>query len=154
MFKKIKLNTLACGAFVAVSLFFFYNSMLLKYWSSKYAPGPGFIPRWASGFLILLSVIAFIYSLKEEGITLDQLLPPDKTRRVNLYVTWGSLVFFLLFVKLIGFLPTSFVMLTSMFSRGTKLPKAALISAILTICCYIVFKVVLKVQIPTNQLGW
>ena len=152
--KKIKLNTLICFCFMLFSLFYFYNAMQLKLWSSKYAPGPGFIPRWVSGFMFVLSVIAFVQSLKEDGITLERVLPANRTSRINLYVCWGGLIFFLIFVKKLGFVITSGVLLSALFSRGTKWPKAILLSIIVSLCCFVVFKIVLQVQIPTNQFGW
>lgn len=152
--KKVKLNTIISLCFMLFSAFYLYNAMHLKLWSSKYAPGPGFIPRWVSGFMFVLSVIAFVQSLKEDGITLDKVLPADRTSRINLYVCWGGLIFFLLFVKNIGFIVTSGILLAALFSRGTKWPKAILLSIIVSLCCFVIFKVVLQVQIPTNQFGW
>lgn len=152
--KKIKLNTVICFCFMLFSMFYFYNAMQLKLWSSKYAPGPGFIPRWVSGFMFVLSVIAFVQSLKEDGITLEKVLPVSRTSRINLYVCWGGLIFFLIFIKKLGFVITSGVLLSALFSRGTKWPKAILLSIIVSLCCFVVFKIVLQVQIPTNQFGW
>lgn len=154
MFKKIKLNTVISFCFILFSAFYFYNAMHLKLWSSKYAPGPGFIPRWVSGFMFVLAVISFVKSFKEDGITLDKVLPEELTSRVNLLVCWGGLVFFLIFVKKIGFIGTSVILLAALYSRGTKLPKAILVSVIVSLCCFLIFKIVLQVQIPTNQYGW
>lgn len=152
--KKIKLNTVICFCFVLFSLFYFYLAMQLKLWSSKYAPGPGFIPRWASGIMFVLSLIAFVQSLKEDGISLKEVLPASRTSRINLYVCWGGLIFFLLFVKRIGFVATSVILLSTLFSRGTKWPRAVLLGTIVSVCCFVIFKIVLQVQIPTNQFGW
>ena len=43
MLKKLKLTTLVCGCFVLFSAWYVYIAMGLRYWSGKYAPGPGFI---------------------------------------------------------------------------------------------------------------
>jgi len=104
--------------------------------------------------MFVLSVIAFVQSLKEDGITLERVLPANRTSRINLYVCWGGLIFFLIFVKKLGFVITSGVLLSALFSRGTKWPKAILLSIIVSLCCFVVFKIVLQVQIPTNQFGW
>lgn len=154
MLKKVKLNTVVCFCFMLFSLFYFYNAMQLKVWSSKYAPGPGFIPRWVSGIIFVLSVIAFIQSFREDGVTMDKILPASRTSRINLYVCWGGLVFFLIFVKKLGFVITSSILLTALFSRGTKWWKAILLGIIVSICCFIIFKIVLQVQIPVNRFGW
>ena len=76
-FAKIKLSTIVCGAFIILSLLYFLEGMSMRYWSSQYAPGPGFIPRWIGGIMIVLSVIAFVQSFRREGITLGEILPKE-----------------------------------------------------------------------------
>lgn len=152
--KKIKLDTVICFCFILFSLFYFYFAMHLKLWGGKYAPGPGFIPRWVSGMMFVLSVIAFVNSLKGNGITLKEALPANITSKINLFVCWGGLIFFLIFVKKIGFLVTSIILLSALFSRGTKWPKAILLGSIVSVVCFVIFKMVLQVQIPVNQFGW
>lgn len=154
MLKKIKLSTVVSLCFMLFSLFYFYYAMKLKLWSSRYAPGPGFIPRWVSGIMFILSVIAFINSFKEDGITLDKVLPASRASRINLYVCWGGLIFFLIFVNKLGFVITSSILLTALFSRGAKWPKATLLGIIVSICCFVIFKIILQVQIPVNRFGW
>lgn len=154
MLNKIKLNTVVCAVFLGFALLYFYVGLGLKYWSGVYAPGPGFIPRWASGAMAVLSAIALINSFKEEGPVLSEILPKERSGRINLFVSWGALLFLLFFVEKLGFLVTASIALTAMFSRGTKLPKAALISVSLSLICFFIFKVLLQMQIPVNQFGW
>lgn len=128
--------------------------MKLKYWSNRYAPGPGFIPRWVSGIMIVLSIIALIGSFKKDGITLDKVLPKDRKSRINLYVCWLGLIFFLVFIKKLGFTITSIILLSALFSRGTKWSRAIILGTIVSVCAFVIFKIVLQVQIPVNQFGW
>ena len=152
--KKIKLNTVVCSCYLIFSIFFFYHAMQLKLWSNRYAPGPGFIPRWVSGIMIILSIIALIESFKKDGITLDKVLPENRASRINLYVCWGGLVFFLVFIKKLGFTISSIILLSALFSRGTKCPKAIILGSIISVIAFVIFKIVLQVQIPINQFGW
>lgn len=154
MLKKIKLDTVICSCLLAFGVFFFYHATTLAYWSNRYAPGPGFIPRWTGGFLIFLSLIALIQSLKENGITLDRILPEIRSSRINLYVCWGGLLFFVLFVDILGFVTSSTILLTALFSRGTSFKKAALFGFSVTLFFFFIFKIVLQVQIPTNIFGF
>lgn len=154
MLDKIKLNTVMCGIFLAFALFYFYIAMGLKYWGGAYAPGPGFIPRWTSGAMIVLSAFALKKSFKEKGPVLSEVLPKDRTGRINLFVCWGALLFLMFFVEKLGFVLTASLALTAMLSRGTKWPKAALIGVSLTLICFVIFKVLLQMQIPVNQFGW
>ena len=128
--------------------------MQLKLWSNRYAPGPGFIPRWVSGIMIILSIIALIESLKKDGITLDKVLPKNRTSRMNLYVCWVGLVLFLAFVKKLGFTISSIILLSALFSRGTKWSQAIILGSIVSVFAFVIFKIVLQVQIPVNQFGW
>ena len=154
MLKKIKLSTVVSALFLGFAIFYFSVAMGLRYWSSGYAPGPGFIPRWTSGLLIILSLIALINSFKEPGVVLSDILPKDRVGRINLFVTWGALFFLLIFTQPLGFITASTISLTAMFSRGTTLPKAALISLVLTLICFYIFRVLLQMQIPVNQFGF
>ena len=154
MLKKIKLDTVFCGIFILLSAFIVFQATKLKYWSRQYAPGPGFIPLWVGGLLLVLSTIAFIQSFRGDGITLDRILPSERTSRINLYVCWGALVFFLVFVKPLGFTITSIVVLSAVLSRGTKPVRAVIVSVLVTLVCFVVFKLVLQVQIPVNIFGW
>lgn len=154
MLNKIKLNTVVCAVFLGFALFYFYGAMGLKYWSGAYAPGPGFIPRWVSGAMVVLSAIALINSFKEKGLVLSEILPKERSSRINLFVCWGALLFILLFVEKLGFLVTASIALTAMLSRGTKWLKAATIGVSLSLICFFIFRVLLQMQIPVNQFGW
>ena len=154
MLAKIKINTVVSAAFLAFALFYFYIAMGLKYWGSAYAPGPGFIPRWTSGAMMVLSAFALINSFKEEGLTLSEILPKERSSRINLFVCWGALLFLLFFVTKLGFNVTASVALSAMLSRGTSWFKSVLIGVSLTLICFFVFRVLLQMQIPVNQFGW
>ena len=73
MLNKIKLSTAMCGILLVLSLGYFIIALGLKNWSAAYAPGPGFIPRWASGAMVLLCVFALIQSFKEKGPVLSEI---------------------------------------------------------------------------------
>jgi hypothetical protein len=154
MLNKIKLSTAMCGILLVLSLGYFIIALGLKNWSAAYAPGPGFIPRWASGAMVLLCVFALIQSLKEKGPVLSEILPKDRTGRINLFVCWGALLFILFFVEKLGFVLTGSIALTAMFSRGTNWLKAALIGVSFTLICFFIFRVLLQMSIPVNQFGF
>jgi putative tricarboxylic transport membrane protein len=154
MLNKIKLNTVVCAVFLGFALFYFYVAMGLNYWSGAYAPGPGFIPRWVSGAMVVLSAFALINSFKEKGPVLSEILPKERSGRINLFVCWGALLFLLLFVEKLGFAVTASIALTAMLSRGTNWLKAALIGVSLSLICFFIFKVLLQMPIPVNQFGW
>jgi len=154
MLDKIKLSTVVCAVFFGFALFYFSIAMGLQYWSSAYAPGPGFIPRWASGAMVVLSALALKNSFKEKGPVLSDIFPKDRSGRINLFVCWGALLFLLLFVNKLGFVVTASIALTAMLSRGTNWLKAALIGVSMSLICFYIFTVLLQMRIPVNQFGW
>lgn len=154
MLDKIKLNTVVCALFLGFALFYFSVAMGLKYWSSVYAPGPGFIPRWSSGAMVVLSAFALVNSFREKGPVLSEILPKERSSKINLFVCWGALLFLLFFVTKLGFIVTASVALTAMLSRGTNWIKAALIGVSLSVICFFIFRVLLQMQIPVNQFGF
>lgn len=151
---KVKLNTVVCIFFIIFASSYFYIAMGLKYWSGAYAPGPGFIPRWSSGAMVVFSVYALIKSFKGGGPVLSEVLPKDRTGRINLFVCWGALLFIVFFVEKLGFVLTASISLTAMFSRGSSWLKAALIGVSITLIGFFVFRVLLQMSIPVNQFGF
>lgn len=151
---KIKLSTVVCAILFGFALFYFCVAMGLRYWGTAFAPGSGFIPRWTSGAMMILTAFAFIKSFKEDGPTLRDILPKERSSRINLFVCWGALLFLLFFVTKLGFIVTASIALTAMLSRGTSWLKAALIGITLTLICFFVFRFLLQMQIPVNKFGW
>jgi len=151
---KIKISTVVSAVFLVFALFYFFVAMGLKYWGSVFAPGPGFIPRWTSGAMALLSAFTLVKSFKDESPTLDQILPQERSSKINLFVCWASLLFLLFFVNILGFVVTASIALAAMLSRGTGWLKSALIAVSFTLICFFVFRVLLKMQIPVNQFGF
>lgn len=154
MLNKIKLNTVVSAILLILALAYFVIAMGLKYWSGAFAPGPGFIPRWTSGFMVLLLLFALIKSFKEKGLVLSEVLPADKAGKINLFLTWGALLFLLFFVEKLGFILTASIAMTVLMSRGTTWIRAAMIGVTLTLICFFIFRVLLQLPIPVNQFGW
>lgn len=153
MTKKLKLSTVVSLCFIIFSSMYFLQSLTYKYWNTQYAPGAGFLPRWVGGLLLILSIIAVIQSFKQEGIKLSEALPKGKGT-VNVIICWIAMLFFAFFAEILGLIITGIIMLATLFSRGMKWHKAFIISVIVTLCCFFIFKILLQVQIPENQFGF
>ncbi|MFA5026538.1 MAG: tripartite tricarboxylate transporter TctB family protein [Candidatus Methylomirabilota bacterium] len=148
----LKLSTVVTFVLIVLSSAYFLESFNFVYWQ-KYGPGPGFAPRWASLITLGLLILCFFQSFKGEGIRLSETFPKGDGR-VNILVTWASLILFVLFSKTLGFTVTSIAMLTVLFGRNMKWPKAVLISVIVSLCCFFIFKSLLQVPVPVNRFGW
>lgn len=150
--KSMKLSTFVCFILIIFTSVYFTQSFTYVYWDG-YGPGAGFMPRWCSGILLILLIVYFVKSLKEEGINLSEAFPKG-IGRINILITWAALIFFAVFSKKMGLVITSIVMLTVLFGRSMKWYKAVLIGTVVTLCCFYLFKIVLKVPVPVNKLGW
>ncbi len=129
----------------------------LKYgFGTLHEPGPGFITFFAGAFLIILSFALFLSSFKsrEDQSNLQSLwagLDPGKV----LYVI-VLLVAYTLLLKPIGFLISTFFLLSLLFRiKGTyRLKTVFLMSLLVTMGSYIIFEIWLKAQLPKGVLGF
>ena len=154
MTKKLKLSTVVCICFVLFAAFYFIQALGYRYWNSSFAPGPGFIPQWTGGGLLVLSIVATMQSFKQEGNKLSDILPKGLGRK-NIITCWIALLFFAFFAETLGFIVTSTVMLTVLFNLGIKKwYKAFIIGLLVTLCCYLIFNTLLQVHVPANIFGW
>lgn len=144
---------------VYVSLFFVLvggviveQALSMQYYS-QYGPGPGLLPIWIGGILIVLSVINLIMAYKKNDTQFSELVPKG-VGLINLLACVGSFLLFMGIVSFAGFTISSFLMLSILFSRGYKLHWALGMSAFVTGVLFFVFGSVLGVPLPVNEFGW
>ena len=144
---------------VYVSLFFiivgsvvFSQSLSLQYYSD-YGPGPGLLPLWVSGMMVLLSVANMVVAFKKNDTHFSDLFPKG-SGLINLLACVGSFVLFMVIVQYVGFTISSILMLFILFSRGYKWPWALGLSVVVTGVLFVVFSSVLGIPIPVNEYGW
>ena len=155
--KTFKLGDMKVSTAVSRLLVVFSGACLAasfgyQYWAG-YGPGAGFMPRWSSGALLILSIVSLIQSFKQPGMKLSELFPSSDAVK-NLLITWGALLFFIVFCKILGFVITSTIMLFALFTRGMKWKTALICSVVVAVVCFVLFKMVLMVQVPVNVFGW
>lgn len=151
-FNDIQLNTVISLLIAIFSAFYFYQSFQYNYWHG-YGPGAGFMPRWTSGIMLVLSIISLVQSFKEEGLKAKDALPKGEGL-INIITALVSTIFFAVFTKRIGFILASTIMLTVLFSRSQKWYKALIYAIILTLVCFYIFKFLLVVPVPVNRFGY
>ncbi|MGI6227439.1 MAG: tripartite tricarboxylate transporter TctB family protein [Peptococcales bacterium] len=150
--RDLKLSTFVSFLLIVFTSIYFINSFNYIYWQG-YVPGAGFAPRWVSGLMLIVSIICLIQSFKEEGIKIFETFPKGDGLK-NIIVTWVSLIFYVIFSPFIGFTISSVIILTALFGRSISWKKSLVLSIFVTLICFYVFKIVLKVSIPVNSLGW
>lgn len=151
-YNNLKFNTIICFALVLFSAFYLIQSLQYDYWYG-YGPGAGFVPSWCSGLMLILSIICLFQSFKTGGINMSEFFPKG-AGRVNMITAWAGLIFFAMFSKILGLIITSTIMLTVLFGRSIKWNRALIYGFAVSLCCFVLFKIILKVPVPVNKLGW
>ncbi len=146
------LNIYIALLLLLISGIIFWQSLLIPYYS-PYGPGPGFLPRWTSGIIIILLIVYLIQSIRIDFISISEVMPKGEGL-VNILVTLGAIIVFMIIIPYVGFNVSSVIMLTLLFSRGFKWYKAIGISVVVTFIVFFIFGSLLGVPLPVNEYGW
>lgn len=108
--------------------------------------GPGFIPLVLAAILGLLGLLIVVPALKE-----DERIEPAPIPWVGGALVMVSLVLFGLFARSLGLVPIVFICtaLTAMASRNNTIVSALVMAAIMSVTCWLIFKLGLGVTLPT-----
>jgi putative tricarboxylic transport membrane protein len=144
---------------VYVGLFFlifggviFWQSISLDYYS-EFGPGPGFLPAWTSGIIIILSLVYLFIALKKEIILVRDILPKGEGF-INVLVSMVSLLLFIVIVPFVGFIISSIITLFLLFSRGYKWYWGLGMSTVVACIVFWVFGSLFGIPLPVNEYGW
>lgn len=138
--------------FLVYSGVLFQQSFLLDYYN-PYGPGPGFLPRWLSVLLFIVSVAYVWESLKGDDVELADLLPQDGAR-VDVALMLLGLCLFALLIERIGFVLAGTQLLFLMTFRKFKWYFALPTSVVVSVVLLFVFEKMLGVSLPVNDFGW
>ncbi|NTZ16626.1 tripartite tricarboxylate transporter TctB family protein [Paenibacillus sp. JMULE4] len=144
------------GVWAAIFIFlfglmFFWMSLSFDYMGPE-GPGPGLLPLWLSGLLIILSVVYMMNSIKH--ITRFKDILPRGKGFINIVTIIGSFLLFLLTVKSIGFVMAGTLFLFILLAREYQWYAGLGISIGISIILFWVFCKLLSVPIPVNAWGW
>ena len=121
--------------------------------------GPAFFPNVLAVILLITGVIQVAIgviqraSLPELSFTViaETLRAPQAQ---SVLITLGLMVFYIVFMKTIGFFTTSFIFLFGMMWRmGVKLVRNVAYSAVLLVVLYLVFARLFFVNLPHGFIG-
>ena len=114
------------------------------------SPGSGFLPFWAGGVFGLLALILVVRTFvsrkqggKRIGLSKEVQWPKVVVALISLYL-------YALLLQMIGYLPMTFALMLLLFglTEGTKWWVRFLSSLITVSASYLVFHVLLEVQLP------
>lgn len=141
--------------FILVSIVFFFETTNFPNKSSEGDVGPDLWPRVLLTIIILLSIVLIIFSIKERMSQKDTkqpfVLAEYKPLLKSIVGITVSFLFILTF-NFVGFFITTtilYVVLGALMSKELKNKWLILVEAVVTVAiCYLVFDVVLKVDLP------
>lgn len=119
-------------------------------YSSDLGPGPGFLPTWVSGLLIVLSLL-YIYESWAGKNESGETWPRWQSLRHILYIM-GSLILFVVLFTLFGFLVASLILLFMLFYKEYKWYTNILLSVGIAALFYWLFSAVLQVHLPIHGI--
>jgi len=151
VFKK-NLGFYTALTLLVFSLFMFVQSFSYKYYTA-FGPGPGLLPRWLDGGLIVLSLIYLFQSVKTDIILVKDVIPGGKVLIKNLQYI-ATLVLFILIVKYTGFVIAGTTLLFILLYKEYKWYVSLGISLFSTVFLFFVFKTFLLVPLPVNIFGF
>ena len=155
LFDKIrKLNAAAIFGFIflAYSVFFLVYAFNYKYYTD-HGPGPGLFPVWFSSISIVVAVIYIIQSIVKNKFPLGKTFPPLK-EVLNVFLVFISCMIFIFLLNVVGFNIASTLLLFTVFIRQYKFWQAILLAIVISVICFVAFKVGFMVPLPVNRFGF
>ncbi len=140
------------GFFILFGAIIFQLASSMKYYG-EYGPGPGLLPVWISGMMVVLSAVNLIAALKKNNKSFADILPKG-TGLINVLSCVGAYALFIVTVPYLGFTISSIAMLFILFSRGYTWRRGLCLSILVTGILFFVFGSVLTVPLPVNEFGW
>jgi hypothetical protein len=135
--------------------------LAIALYSKKYglgtlsSPGPGFVPFLSGLAIALLAVVVLLQQLHKEGKeSLKDLWAQRKWPTVLLVM--GVLVLYTIFLKTLGFLVTTFLLIAFLYRTMEPLGwRKVLFGAIVTaLGSYAIFQLWLQAQLPEGIFGF
>ncbi|MDF2522408.1 MAG: tripartite tricarboxylate transporter family receptor [Clostridiales bacterium] len=145
------------GLYFGLSILLFASYMFWQAFNYKFytnfGPGPGLMPRWLYGGLIVLSLIFIYQALKKDVVLFSEAFPKGKELRAVISFP-ATLIVFLLIVSFTGFVIAGTVMVYLLLMKDYKWYIALGISAASSLFFFFAFQTLLKVPLPVNALGF
>lgn len=132
------------------AIIFFVYSLEYPY-SDELGPGPGFLPVWLSGLLIILSLI-YIYEAYR-GKDSAESMPAREAQKTMAFILM-TMILYVVFLPLIGFNLTSTMFLFALLYKAYNWYTSLAISIVTSTFLFLLFAKFLDVQLPVNALGF
>ena len=152
--KKTKMTTVS-----AIALFWVALGILVCYGATQLGlgsvtePGSGFIFFWSGLILVILSLMALAESLRSSEEIAQE---TGEMNWVKIGLVLLSLVLYAFFLERLGFVVTTFVLLTFLLSwiEGTSWARSLGVASAAALGSFAIFELWLKIRLPKGILGF
>jgi putative tricarboxylic transport membrane protein len=137
---------------VAVGILACYGATRLGL-GSVTEPGPGFIFFWSGLILMILSFIVLADSVRSSD---DKIQEMGEMNWVKIVLVLVSLFFYAFFLERLGFVLTTFVLLSFLlgWSERTNWARSVEVASATALVSYAIFELWLKIRLPKGILGF
>jgi putative tricarboxylic transport membrane protein len=135
---------------LAIAIFFSFESFINLKLGSLHSPGPGYFPFWGGVVLGVLSLVLLLNSLKNRiALSLSGL------KSSRLVLVTAALLAYLLLLETFGFVTITFLFLFLLFRMEQRGWAFSAVSALMGAgSSYVLFQLWLKTQLPEGPFGF
>jgi putative tricarboxylic transport membrane protein len=152
--KRTKIITGSTSAlfWVAVGILTCYGATRLGL-GSVTEPGPGFIFFWSGLILMILSFIVIADSVRSSEDSVQEM---GKMNWAKIVLVLLSLLFYAFFLERLGFVLTTFVLLSFLlgWSERTNWARSLEVASATALVSYAIFELWLKIRLPKGIFGF
>jgi putative tricarboxylic transport membrane protein len=145
-------DVISGAVLAALGTYIIIQAVIWPYYDVN-GPGPGFFPLWYGILMVTLSLWLVINAARKTAEETEPVFTVGVTRAL---LVWGGFAASLVLMGVIGFC-ISFTLLTMFivsYALGRSLLTGFLTGAISAAAFYLVFWIVLGVQLPTGYVGF
>jgi putative tricarboxylic transport membrane protein len=137
---------------VAVGILACYGATRLGL-GSVTEPGPGFIFFWSGLILVILSFIVLADSVRSSA---DSVREMEEMNWAKIVLVLLSLLFYAFFLERLGFVLTTFVLLSFLLGliERTNWARSLELSSATALVSYAIFELWLKIRLPKGIFGF
>ncbi len=122
----------------------------------EFAPGYGFFPFWLGTLMAVLSIILFINARTQVGDGEGMVVLPNRATLLNVGLILGGLGLYAFLMEIAGYVLDTFILVILLLGVVERERwQICLLSAVLmTASLYVIFQVILGVNLPTSVFGF
>jgi putative tricarboxylic transport membrane protein len=124
--------------------------------SATFGPGVGFLPFWLGVMLAILSVVLIVGAWRRVKDPNDKSPFPAKHALISVGLVMAGLGGYIVLMEWLGYIVNTILLVVFLLKVVEKepWPMTLLVAVLTTASLYIIFQVLLGINLPANQFGF